>query len=162
MRFMRKARYFIIAGIVLLDQSVKFAVRHTMYVGQSIPIIGDVFHLTYVQNTGAAFSLFEGRFAFLTMIPLLALLFAVWYMEKHKNAHITLILSLVLIIPGGFGNLLDRITLGYVTDMFDFRFWPVFNIADIAICLGCVFLVVYIFFYFDRPEKADMGEECES
>lgn len=133
-----------------------------MFVGQSIPLIEGFFHITYVQNTGAAFSLFEGKYAFLIIIPFSALLFAVWYLEKHKDAHITLVASLILIIPGGFGNLFDRIALGYVTDMFDFKFWPaVFNIADIAICLGCVFLVIYIFFYLDKPKAVNAGEQNE-
>lgn len=147
---MKKARYVLIAGILLLDQIVKYVVRDCMYVGESIPIIRDVFHLTYVRNTGAAFNLFEGMSLFLQIITFLALLFAVWFMEKHLHRHWSLLLSMILIISGGIGNLIDRFVMGYVTDLFDFRFFPVFNIADIAICVGCFFLVLYTFF-FDKP-----------
>lgn len=154
---MRKARYLLIAGLLLLDQIVKYVVRTCMYLGESIPVIQNLFHLTYVRNTGAAFNLFEGMSGLLTVIPLIALVFAVWYMEKHLEEHGTLLLSLILIISGGVGNLIDRIWLGYVTDVFDFRVFPVFNIADIAICAGCFFLVVYIFFF----DKAQQGENVD-
>ena len=96
----------------------------------------------------------------MTVVPFAALLIAIWYMERHKDAHFTLSLAMQLIIAGGFGNLIDRVALGYVTDMFDFHIWPVFNIADICICVGCAFLVAYIFF-FDKPKEKAAGAEHE-
>ena len=81
-----------IAGIILLDQIVKFAVRELMYVGESIPVIENVFHLTYVQNRGAAFSLFSGSGFMLIVLPVIALAVAVWYMAvsyTHLRAHET-------------------------------------------------------------------------
>ena len=158
---MKKTRYLLIAALILLDQAVKYAVRATMYVGESIPLLQGVFHFTYVQNTGAAFSMFEGMSTFLTLIPLAALIAAVWYMEKHLEEHVTFLLSMILIISGGLGNLIDRVWKGYVTDLFDFCLidFPVFNIADIGICVGCFFLVVYIFFFDKESEKKDeMGD----
>ena len=94
------------------------------------------------------------------MVPLIALVFAVWYMEKHLAEHVTQLFALILIISGGLGNLIDRIWLGFVTDMFDCRFidFPVFNIADIAICVGCFFLVVFIFF-FDKLQQGEKADE---
>lgn len=150
---MKKARYVLIAGILLLDQIVKYVVRDCMYVGESIPMISGVFHLTYVRNTGAAFNLFEGMSMFLQAVTFFALIFAVWFMEKHLERHWSLLLSMILIISGGMGNLIDRVMMGYVTDVFDFRFFPVFNIADIAICVGCFFLVLYTFFFDSAPEE---------
>lgn len=151
---MKKARYVLIAGILLVDQLVKYVVRSHMYVGESIPVIQGVFHLTYVRNTGAAFNLFEGMSMFLQIVTFFALVFAVWFMEKHLQRHWTLLLSMILIISGGAGNLLDRLFLGYVTDLFEFRLihFPVFNVADIAICVGCFILVLYTFL-FDRPAE---------
>ena len=69
----------------------------------------------------------------------------------------TFLLSMILIISGGLGNLIDRVWKGYVTDLFDFCLidFPVFNIADIGICVGCFFLVVYIFFFDKESEKKD-------
>ena len=149
---MKKIRYLVILGVLLTDHLVKLLVRSTMYCGQTIPVIGGIFSITYVQNRGAAFSLFTGRGKMIMVITVIALCIAVWYMEKHKNSHWTLLLSLELIIAGGVGNLIDRAVRGYVTDMFDMHFFPVFNVADIAICVGCGFLILYMF-VFDKPDE---------
>ena len=149
---MKKIRYLVILGVLLTDHLVKLLVRSTMYCGQTIPVIGGIFSITYVQNRGSAFSLFTGRGKMIMVITFIALCIAVWYMEKHKNSHWTLLLSLELIIAGGVGNLIDRAVRGYVTDMFDMHFFPVFNVADIAICVGCGFLILYMF-VFDKPDE---------
>ena len=149
---MKKIRYLVILGVLLTDHLVKLLVRSTMYCGQTIPVIGGIFSITYVQNRGAAFSLFTGRGKMIMVITFIALCIAVLYMEKHKNSHWTLLLSLELIIAGGVGNLIDRAVRGYVTDMFDMHFFPVFNVADIAICVGCGFLILYMF-VFDKPDE---------
>ena len=149
---MKKIRYLVILGVLLTDHLVKLLVRSTMYCGQTIPVIGGIFSITYVQNRGAAFSLFTGRGKMIMVITFIALCIALWYMEKHKNSHWTLLLSLELIIAGGVGNLIDRAVRGYVTDMFDMHFFPVFNVADIAICVGCGFLILYMF-VFDKPDE---------
>ena len=149
---MKKIRYLVILGVLLTDHLVKLLVRSTMYCGQTIPVIGGIFSITYVQNRGAAFSLFTGRGKMIMVITFIALCIAVWYMEKHKNSHWTLLLSLELIIAVGVGNLIDRAVRGYVTDMFDMHFFPVFNVADIAICVGCGFLILYMF-VFDKPDE---------
>ena len=120
---MKKLRYVIICAVLLADYLVKLLVRSTMYCGQTIPVIQGFFSITYVQNRGAAFSLFTGRGAMIMIITFLALCFAVWYMERHKDGHWTLLLALELIISGGAGNLIDRAFLGFVTDMFDMHFW---------------------------------------
>lgn len=148
---MKKVRYLVILGVLLIDYLVKLLVRCTMYCGQTIPVIDGIFSITYVQNRGAAFSLFTGRGPMIMTVTFVALCLAAWYMERHKNDHWTLLLSLELIISGGVGNLLDRAVNGFVTDMFDIHFFPVFNIADIAICTGCGFLILYMFF-FDKPD----------
>ncbi len=152
---MSKIRYLLIVVIVLLDQITKFSVRGLMYIGESIPVIEDIFHITYVQNRGAAFSLFSGSGVMLIIIPIAALSLAIWYMEKHKSEHWTLTLSLCLIISGGLGNLIDRVFMGFVTDMFDFRIWPVFNVADIAVCLGAGFLILYTLAFYGKTSEAN-------
>ena len=150
---MVKFRYLLAAGIIIIDQIVKYAVRTLMYLGESIPVIEDIFHLTYVQNRGAAFSILSGSRIFLIAVPLIAIAVAIWYLERHKSAHWTLALSLSMIIAGGLGNLIDRIALGFVTDMFDFHFWPVFNVADISVCVGAGFLVLYTLVFYGKTEK---------
>lgn len=151
---MRRFRYIIIAAIIAADQIVKAVIRGNMQVGDSFSVIDNFFSITYVSNTGGAMSTFEGNTLLLVCLPIAAIIFAVFYMEKHLSAHITLPASLTLIVSGGIGNLIDRIVFGYVTDFLDFTSIPlwnwVFNIADIAICVGCFLLVLYVLF-FDKP-----------
>lgn len=149
---MKKSRYFWVVGIILLDQIVKLVVRSSMFIGQSIPVIEDVFHITYVQNRGAAFNMMDGKSLLLITVPAIAIAVAIWYMEKHLEEHWTLLVSLVLIIAGGIGNLIDRCLMGFVTDMFDFRIWPVFNVADIAVCVGAGILILYTFAFYEEKE----------
>lgn len=148
-----------VIGIIVLDQIIKVLIRNTMYIGESLPVIKEVFHITYVQNRGGAFSILSGQGLILTVVPLAAIIFAIWYMEKHLSEHWSLFLSLSLIIGGGIGNLIDRILLGFVTDMIDFWFFPVFNIADIAVCVGAGFLILYtlIFSEDDAAKKSGSG-----
>ena len=155
---MKNNRYYWIAGIILLDQIVKLIVRSSMYIGQSIPVIKDIFHITYVQNRGAAFNMLDGKSLVLILVPAIAIAIGVWYMEKHLEEHWTLLVSLVLVIAGGIGNLIDRCFMGFVTDMFDFRIWPVFNVADIAVCVGAGLLILYTFAFYEEKEIEEDNE----
>ena len=139
--------YMIIAAILVLDQIVKKIVTAFMALHESIPVISQTFHITYIQNRGAAFSLMEGSRVFLILLPACLILAAMVYMIKHrKTAHRLLLTALTFIIGGGLGNMIDRAYFGYVVDYLDFRVFPVFNIADIFVCLGCGLLVIYIIF----------------
>lgn len=116
-----------------------------MVPGQSTPVIYGVFHLTFVCNTGAAFSNFQDqRWGLIFVTSIVLALLIVFFIRSIKKEHWSLLLATSLIIGGGLGNLLDRIRLGYVVDMFDFQFWPVFNIADMAVVAGCGFLILNI------------------
>lgn len=138
--------YIIIAAAVILDQLVKFLVRTNMDVHQSIPVIENVFHLTYVQNTGAAFSIFSGHTGVLALFTLVITAGLMIYLHSiRKTGHWMLKLSISFITAGGIGNIIDRTVLNYVVDFFDFRIWPVFNIADIFVCTGCALLLIYVF-----------------
>lgn len=138
--------YIIIIAAVLLDQIIKFAVRTNMDLYQTIPIIDGIFHITYIQNTGAAFSLFSGNTGMLALITVIITVGILAYLFKLKNnGHWALMLSLALIVAGGVGNIIDRISLQYVVDFLDLRIWPIFNLADIYVCVGCILLVIYVF-----------------
>ena len=157
---MKKFRYLFIILFLAADQITKSVVRSTFSVGESIPIIKDFFSLTYIQNTGAAFSLFTGKYTMLIILPLAALVFAFWYMESHIKSHWTLTLALVLIIAGGIGNLIDRLRFEYVVDLFNFHFFPaVFNVADVFICVGCGFLILFMFVFEDKERSTEMSGE---
>lgn len=135
----------LVALMTGLDQWTKWAVSTHMRPGQSIVIIPKLFELTYLQNTGAGFSIFVGYgkpfFAVLTVIAMAVML---WAYIKAKRPGLQM--SLALIFAGALGNFIDRMALGYVVDFFHFYIFgwsfPVFNIADICITLGFVFLVI--------------------
>lgn len=139
-------RYYIFACLlVAADQLSKLLVRSQMYLGESVSIIGDFFRLTYIQNRGAAFSMFSDQKIILILIPLIVVITAIIILHRKKGAHFSLYLAWSMILAGGIGNLIDRIVLGYVTDMLDFSiFPPVFNIADIGVTAGCGVLVLYV------------------
>ena len=139
-------KYYLTAALVIAsDQVSKAVIRMTMHVGDSISILGDFFRLTYIRNSGAAFSMMSGQRLLLVVIPIAGIVAALWYLHRHRGENWTLYASWTLIIAGGIGNLIDRIAFGEVTDMFDFSiFPPVFNIADIAVTFGCALFIVYI------------------
>ena len=144
--------------IVLLlvggDQIVKYLVSSHMTVGQSIPVVGDLFRLTLVHNRGAAFDTFEGMRSFLTFFPLILILGClVFIWIKRKDIHPVLLVSLSLIAGGGVGNLIDRFRLGYVVDMLDIRILPVFNVADMGVVIGCGLLCLYVLFIEGRKDR---------
>ncbi len=153
--------YLFILLMFFADQVSKFIVRENMVHGESVPILDNVFHITYVQNTGASFGIFSEHTRLLTYFTLLSLIALLGYVahfkkkiEKGKKSKVenAMLISLAMILAGGFGNAVDRLCRGFVTDMFDFRIWPVFNVADIYICLGCAILLVCILKY-DKKDK---------
>lgn len=135
--------YLIAAAAVILDRIVKHLVVLNMDPWETIPIIKDVFHFTYVQNRGAAFSLWEQQWIILIGFPAAAVLagFVLMFLMR-KNWSRCMMTAVAFICGGGLGNLIDRISMGYVVDLFDFRVFPVFNIADIFICAGCGLMIL--------------------
>lgn len=137
--------YLLILVIILADQAAKYLVRMEMTLNQSIPLINGVFDLTYIHNYGAAFSILEGKQFLLIGITFLAVVaITVYIVRKRKTAHFTLLLGLSMIVGGGCGNLIDRILQGYVVDFLNIRFWPIFNLADMAVVSGCLLLMIYL------------------
>ena len=138
--------YILAVFVVGLDQWSKYLVRASMQMGESIPIIDSIFHLTYIENEGVAFGLFSGHtniFVLVSILVLIGLLIFVW---KESSQSLLLHYGAALVVSGALGNIIDRAMKASVTDMFDFRIWPIFNIADIAVCVGFVLLVLYLFF----------------
>ncbi len=146
-------------AVFILDRLTKFLVRHFMFEGESIPIIENVFHLTYYRNPGAAFSLFEHKRAFfivVTMVILGVILYYYFNLPEDKKAAR---FALALQFGGAVGNLVDRILSGYVVDFLDFRFWPVFNIADSAIFIGVFILCWEILTWPKEEDKPHHQQE---
>lgn len=133
-----------VLGLVLLDRYVKHRVQDGFTLGESLPIIENVFHITYVRNTGAAFNMFSGM-QFMTFIlpSLITVVCFVALLVLYRRDDCFLMFAVGLILSGGIGNLIDRFSLGYVVDMFDFRVFPVFNVADICVTCGCALIVIW-------------------
>ena len=140
--------YFLIPflGLLIADQAVKHLVRTTMVQGQSIPIIENIFHITYIENPGAAFGILANqRMLFLILTAVIVGVMIYLYCSLSNKKSLTAI-SLGIVVSGAIGNFIDRFMQGTVTDFLDFRIWPIFNIADIAICVGlaliCYFVII--------------------
>jgi signal peptidase II len=129
--------------IVLIDQITKyFAVENLSKIG-SIPIVYNIFHLTFTTNTGVAFGMFKGiNFLFIFISLLVITIVAFNYKSFPKGKLRPWIVG--LIIGGGIGNLIDRIFRGSVVDFLDFRVWPIFNIADSAVSIAIVLLIYLV------------------
>ncbi|MDW7651286.1 MAG: signal peptidase II [Bacillota bacterium] len=134
--------YLIAAAVLLADQTTKLLIIRTMSPHESIPVILNVFHITYIRNFGAAFGILAHRTGFFVLITVAVVLFILFFLHQLPKEHKLLRIALALQLGGALGNLLDRLRFGYVVDFLDFRFWPVFNIADIAIVVGIGLLII--------------------
>ncbi len=122
--------------VLLLDRITKIAVVSGMAEGESIPVINNIFHFTCVLNPGAAFGMLPHNRVFFLGIGIAAVA-VIWWMRRDILAEGWKIrIGTALFLGGTLGNLWDRAQTGLVIDFFDFRIWPVFNVADIAICAG--------------------------
>ena len=142
------------AAIVAADQITKFLTVASIPLGGQVPALPGVFRFTYVQNTGAAFSMLEGQrwlFYIITAVFLAFVVLCVWKKWLKSKASL---FSLAAITGGAVGNLIDRATMGYVVDMIEVEFmnFAVFNVADCFITCGAIALVIFVFLE-DRKEK---------
>ena len=137
---------FVSAILVLADQISKTVVRNTMSLYESIPVIPEFFHLTYVTNDGMAFGInFPLGIYVFSAISIIFTGFLFWYLWSIKDDEIVVRTGVALILAGAIGNLIDRIFLGEVVDFLDFMIgdfhWYVFNLADSCVTVGLVFVL---------------------
>ena len=134
----------IIAALIVLDQLVKAYVVHNIALGEIKSWIPNLVSLTYLQNRGAAFSMLQDQQWFFAVITLVVMAGAIWYLHKHIEDSLWIVFGLVLIIAGGLGNFIDRISQGFVVDMFhlDFVNFAIFNVADSYLTVGVVVLLL--------------------
>ena len=137
-----------VLGIIIfvIDQLAKGYITASMRLGQSIPVVNDYFYITYVVNPGAAFGIFENQRLFFIIVALLFVAAIVFFRKKILKENTLFQWGVGLLMGGAIGNLYDRLQNGLVIDFFDFRFWPVFNIADVAICIGAAFIMFDVCF----------------
>ena len=138
----------IVAVIVLLviglDQLVKNYVVQQIPLGEVRSWIPNLVSLTYLQNRGAAFSMLQDQQWFFAIITLVVMAGAIWYLHKHMEDSLWMVLGLTLIIAGGLGNFIDRMSQGFVVDMFhlDFINFAIFNVADSYLTVGVIVLLI--------------------
>jgi signal peptidase II len=152
---MRKYHFLIAALVVVFDRLAKWVVDKNIALHESVAVVPGFFHLTHVENRGAAFGLFaespsEWKIAVLVLFSLIALVVVSALLWKNSHAMTTTGVGLALILGGALGNLWDRLLSGQVVDFLDFYVgsyhWPAFNLADSAIVVGALLLVSEILF----------------
>ncbi|WP_018250247.1 signal peptidase II [Orenia marismortui] len=129
---------------IIVDQLTKYMVVKNFSVGESLPIIKNIFHFTYVQNRGAAFGILQNQLPFFIIITLVVLALLIYFYRQLPLNSIWNRVGLGLALGGTVGNFVDRIRLNYVVDFLDFRVWPVFNIADSAIVVAVIIFSYWI------------------
>ncbi len=135
--------FFILAlSVLILDLVTKEMIVKNLQPNETIAIIENIFHITFVRNPGAAFGILQNQrlfFIIVTVVVIVVIVGVYWKLGRGKNLVLTVALALQL--GGAIGNLIDRIRYSYVVDFLDFRIWPVFNVADMAIVVGVALLV---------------------
>ena len=145
---MKLARYYLIVALITgLDQIVKIVIINQVALFDKITLIPGLFDLTHIRNDGAAYNMFHQVPLLLIVVPAFIMLAGLIYIGvAYKKNNSILMVAIAMVIGGGLGNLIDRISKGYVVDYFDIHIIPVFNVADIFICIGCGLLFIYLIF----------------
>ena len=152
----RKYKFLLIITslIVIFDQVVKIFVDRSMHLYQSIEVLENFFHITYIRNKGAAFGMLSDadsslRVPFFLVMSALAICVILYIIHKDEGKRDLFPITMALILGGAIGNMIDRLRLGEVIDFLDLHWyqhhWPAFNIADSAISVGAALLILYMF-----------------
>ncbi len=138
---------YIVLILILVgtDQLSKYLIDSNMLEGETLPIINDFFHITYVKNRGIAFGMFQRKLDIISIATVIAIVAIAYYLYKEKNK-LSLVekMGFIYILAGAIGNMWDRAFRGFVVDMMDFRgIWSyVFNLADVWINIGVIFILL--------------------
>ena len=144
-------------AVLLLDFITKMLVLGNMNLGEKISLIDGVFSLIYIRNKGMAWGLLQNQRYFFIIGTIVIIAFMLIYIIKNKNAHFTGKLGITLSVSGAFGNLIDRLFYkDGVIDFIcaDFIDFPIFNVADMAVCVGMGILVIYILFFEQNKKES--------
>lgn len=150
----------IVAGIVA-DQLTKWLAVQYLKGNPSFPIWEGVLHLTYLENTGAAFGILRGRRWVFMVISAVAIVAMLYYLIRYRPKNKLMGTALAFIISGGIGNMIDRVVQGYVVDFIDFTLinFAIFNVADTCVCIGACLLILYMLL--QKEEKLSDAAQTE-
>ena len=139
-----------VIGLILLDQGTKFWALASLKPIHNMTLVEGFMDLTFVENRGVAFGMFSGQRWFILLLTGVIAAGLIWFYKAmpKKKEYFPLRVSLVLVLSGAIGNIIDRLFRGYVVDFFEFTFfeWPVFNVADIYVVVGVILLALMILF----------------
>lgn len=153
----------LIATIIISDQITKGIVQQKFALGETVPVIPNFFHLTYVRNPGAAFGMLGYapdyiRTPLFFALPVIACIWLLWLIWHSRNKNLWHCLAYSLIFAGAVGNLIDRFSMNYVVDFFDFfigtHHFAAFNIADSSITIAAIILIVELLFFSKKNENS--------
>ena len=155
----------IIVAILVVDLVTKYVFDATLAFDETKTIIPYLFNFRLVHNVGAAWGILAGKQVFLIVLSFVFLGIFIFYYVKEKNKTWLLNVSFGFLIGGCVGNLFDRLFIGYVRDFIQFAFWqsfPVFNFADVFLCIGVVLFVIYLILYFVKNKNSKKNDENSS
>lgn len=140
--------YLSLAGLIIIDQIIKVLVRSTMSLGEKIPLIGDVFSIEYIENTGMAFGMMSGNRLFLIAVPTIVMAVILFLWHKYRSRYSPMLgIGVIMVVAGGLSNVFDRFIFGSVTDYLSLKWFAVFNFADICACVGCGLIIISLWFF---------------
>lgn len=151
--------YYLIAIIVIIiDQFTKYLVVQNMTLGESIPLIDGLLYFTSHRNEGAAFGILQGQMGLFYVATIIVIAIIVYFIHKEVKGNRFLGITLGIILGGAIGNFIDRVLLGHVVDFIDVYIFtynfPIFNIADSALVIGVILLIIYVFLEEKKQRKA--------
>lgn len=148
--------YFILTTVlVIIDQITKYLTVQNIELHEVISVIPNIFSLTYIQNTGAAWSILEGQMWFFYIVTVIVVVFLLYYLYTEAKEDRILGTILSVILAGTLGNFIDRIIYQYVIDMIKVEFidFPIFNVADSLLTVGVIALLIYSYYQERNLEK---------
>ncbi|WP_124727692.1 signal peptidase II [Staphylospora marina] len=150
--------FFAALCILLLDQWTKWLVVHNMKLYESIPVVDGFFFITSHRNRGAAFGILQNQQWLFVSVTIVVIIVIMYYLWQLKNTQPWMSFAFSLVLGGAFGNLVDRIRIGEVVDFLHFQFgsyhFPIFNVADSAIVVGVVILMLITLFTPSQPKES--------
>ena len=147
-----------ILACVALDQGVKLWTVANLELYESAPLIPGLVELLYVQNTGGGFSILREHTWLLTIVTAALMAVIAVILWKKIFPHPLAMWTLTAVLGGGLGNLIDRVRLGYVVDMFHLEFWPSYptlNVADICVACGAALAAIYYLWFYEKYDRRD-------
>ena len=140
--------------VIALDQFTKYLVRSNMQPGDRIPVIGNWMSIYYVQNTGTAFSMFrDNRFVTIFLTTALIIFCIIFIVKEAREGQRLIPVLFTFVAAGGISNMIDRLMLGFVTDMISCGSFAVFNVADIGVTCGCFLTMIALIIQFKDEGK---------